>query len=57
MRSTYRGIAYLIALGVALQASFVAFGWFDVINDMGGGAVFSQDSEQRSAISCTASSA
>lgn len=45
MRSTYRVLAYLIALGVVLQATTVAFAWFAVINDLEGGAVFTADSE------------
>lgn len=41
----YRGIAYVIAGLVLLQAAFIAFGWFDVINDMENGAVYSEDSD------------
>lgn len=47
MRSTYRVIALLICLGVVVQAAAVAFGWFDVINDLEDGAVLSKDSEHK----------
>lgn len=43
MKSAYRGIAYLIALGVVAQASFIALGWFLVMSDLDGGAVVSGD--------------
>lgn len=43
MRSTYRVIAQLIALGVVLQASFIALGWFKVINDLDEGLVIDKD--------------
>jgi hypothetical protein len=43
MRSAYRVIAQLIALGVVLQASFVALGWFKVINDLDDGLVIDKD--------------
>jgi len=39
MRSAYRVIARLVALGVVLQASFVALGWFLTLNDIDGGQV------------------
>ena len=39
MRSAYRVIARLIALGVVLQASFVALGWFIILNDIDGGQI------------------
>lgn len=39
MRSAYRVIARLIALGVVLQASFVALGWFIILNDVDGGQI------------------
>ncbi len=45
MKSTYRGIAYLIALGVVAQASFIALAWFTVFADLEDGAVFTKDSE------------
>ena len=43
MRKVYRGIALLIALGVVLQASAIAFAWFQVIGDIDGGAVINSD--------------
>ncbi|MGH3367186.1 MAG: hypothetical protein ACRDOY_08285, partial [Nocardioidaceae bacterium] len=45
MRATYRVLAYLIAIGVFLQAAAVAFAWFDVINSVEAGQVFSAGSE------------
>jgi cytochrome bd-type quinol oxidase subunit 2 len=45
MRQTYRVMASLIALGVLVQASAVAFGWFQVINDVENGAVLDQNAE------------
>ncbi len=43
MRSTYRVLAYLIAAGVALQASSVAFAFFKIILEVEDGAIFSAD--------------
>lgn len=40
MKQTYRVVAGLIALGVVVQASSVALGWFQVISDVENGAVF-----------------
>ena len=45
MRSTYRALALLIALGVLVQAASVAFGWFDVIKDVDAGTVIDEDFE------------
>ena len=39
MRPAYRVIAQLIALGVVLQAAFVALGWFMTLSDIDGGQV------------------
>jgi heme A synthase len=39
MKKAYRVIAYLIALGVALQASFIAFGMFGFAHALDSGAV------------------
>jgi hypothetical protein len=39
VRTAYRTIAQLIALGVVLQAAFVALGWFIILNDVDGGQV------------------
>jgi hypothetical protein len=41
MRQTYRVVAWLIALGVLVQAASVAFGWFQVISDIDSGLVLS----------------
>lgn len=45
MRQTYRVLAMLIALGVVLQASFVALGWFMTLHDVDDGKVFTEDSD------------
>ena len=45
MRQTYRVVASLIALGVLVQAAAIAFGWFQVINDVENGAVLDQNAE------------
>jgi hypothetical protein len=45
MRQTYRVVAYLIGVGVLVQAAAVAFGWFQVISDVDSGEVFTKDSE------------
>lgn len=43
MRSVYRGLALLISLGVLVQAAAVAFGWFEVINQLDEGLVLDGD--------------
>jgi hypothetical protein len=43
MRQTYRVVASLVALGVLVQAAAVAFGWFQVLNDLDNGLVVSGD--------------
>ena len=45
MRQTYRVVASLIALGVLVQAAAIAFGWFQVINDVENGAVLDENAE------------
>ena len=35
----YRGIALAIAVGVLLQAAFIAFAWFDVLNAVEDGTI------------------
>jgi len=45
MKSAYRVLALLIALGVAVQAASVAFGWFQVISDVDAGGVFTSATE------------
>ncbi len=45
MKATYRVLANLIALGVLLQAMSVALGWFMVLKDVDGGAVFDKNSD------------
>ncbi len=46
MRATYRVLALLIAVGVVLQAAFIASGWFQVLNNADSGAVFDKNSER-----------
>lgn len=41
MRSTYRTLAMLVAIGVVLQVAFVAFAWFDVLAATDDGEAFS----------------
>jgi len=43
MRSTYRVLAFLIAVGVVLQATFVAFAWFKAISDVDSGLVITKN--------------
>ncbi len=43
MRSTYRALAGLVALGVIAQAAFIAFGTFDVINVVEDGEIYDGD--------------
>ncbi len=45
MRSTYRVLAYLIVIGVLVQAATIAFAWFDVLNAVDGGAVLDENFE------------
>jgi hypothetical protein len=45
MKSTYRVLALLVALGVVVQAMTVALGWFIVLKDVDGGAVFDKNTE------------
>ena len=41
----YRGIALVIAAGVLLQAAFIAFAWFEVINAVDSGTTITEDYE------------
>lgn len=45
MKSTYRVLALLIALGVVVQAMSVALGWFMVLKDVDDGGVFTKDTD------------
>ena len=45
MRATYRVLALLIAVGVVVQAAFIALAWFQVIKDTEAGGVFDKNSE------------
>lgn len=43
MKAAYQGLARLIALGVVLQAAFVAYGMFTVFNEANAGRAFTED--------------
>ncbi|MFG1621424.1 hypothetical protein [Kribbella sp. NPDC049227] len=45
MRSVYRVLAGLVAIGVVLQAMFIALGWFTAIKDMDDGLVIDKNYE------------
>jgi hypothetical protein len=45
MRAIYRVLAGLIAIGVVLQAAFIAVAWFTVLKDTDSGAVFDKNTE------------
>lgn len=49
MRATYQWLARLIALGVVLQAAFIAFGTFEVFNAVDDGKVFTGDTDDYNA--------
>jgi heme A synthase len=46
VKQTYRILAGLVALGVLVQAAAIAFAWFDVISQLGGGAVLDENSDR-----------
>ena len=43
MRSVYRVLAGLVAVGVVLQAMFIALGWFTAIEDVDDGLVIDKN--------------
>ena len=43
MKQTYRVVSGLIALGVVVQASAIAFGWFGALHDVDKGAVLDKN--------------
>lgn len=45
MRATYQWLARLIAIGVVLQAAFIAFGMFDIVHAAGDGRAYTGSSE------------
>ena len=45
MRAAYRVLGQLIAVGVVLQAVFIAVAWFQVLKDTDSGAVFDKNSD------------
>lgn len=44
MRSAYRALAWLVVIGVFLQAASIAYAWFAVLNEVGNGTVMDQNS-------------
>jgi hypothetical protein len=46
MRAIYRVLALLIALSVVFQAAVLSYGWFQVLNEVGGGAVLDKNGER-----------
>lgn len=45
MRSVFRILAYLIVVGVLVQAAVIAFAWFTVINEVDSGLVIDENYE------------
>ena len=45
MRSTYRVLAMLIAIGVVVQAAFIAWGVFDIAHNTDDGQVFDKNTD------------
>jgi hypothetical protein len=45
MKSTYRVLALLIAVGVLVQAMAIALAWFTVMKDVDGGAVYDKNTD------------
>ena len=45
MRQTYRVLAWLIALGVVVQAAAIALGWFTALHDVDNGLVIDKNYE------------
>jgi hypothetical protein len=45
MRSVYRALAGLIAIGVIVQAMAIALAWFTVLKEVDGGLVFDKNSD------------
>jgi hypothetical protein len=43
MRTTYRVLAMLIAIGVVVQAALIAVAWFTVLHSLDDGAVFDKN--------------
>jgi hypothetical protein len=46
MKATYLWLARLIALGVVLQAAFIAYGMFEILNDADNGQLFTGDRDE-----------
>ncbi|TCC41136.1 hypothetical protein [Kribbella speibonae] len=45
MRSVYRALAGLIAIGVLVQAAAIGLAWFTVLKDVDGGLVYDKNSD------------
>lgn len=45
MKATYKWLSRLIAIGVVLQAAFIAVGTFEIFNAASEGRVFTEDTE------------
>jgi uncharacterized protein DUF6220 len=45
VRATYRILAMSIAIGVVLQAAFIAAAWFSVLHDTDSGAVYDKNTD------------
>lgn len=45
MKQTFRVLAWLVALGVVVQAAAIAFGWFDTLHQMDNGLVIGKNYE------------
>jgi hypothetical protein len=45
VRQTYRVLAWLIALGVVVQAAAIALGWFTALHDVDNGLVIDKNYE------------
>lgn len=45
MKSAYRILAWLVVLGVILQASSIAYAWFSVLNEVDSGIVVDENFE------------
>lgn len=45
MKTAYRSLSMLVALGVVVQAAAIAYAWFAVIKDLDGGTVLDENYE------------
>lgn len=49
MKGVYRALAFLVSLGVLVQAGSIAYGWFQVINEVEAGTLTTLGEEMRNA--------